>query len=90
MKYLQPTVIDKMNDSRLLAHYRVCRDEVRREDCDLHYYGLSSRQEYMKREYELAFVSHYVAHLRRLLTTRAHVIRKSHTKEGVADWTRKR
>lgn len=73
MLRLNQAVLEKMNDSRLLNHFKKCRDYVRHQSCQIWYYGYSPADD--DAIIALAFDETYVNHLRRMLSTRGHVKR---------------
>lgn len=74
MLRLSREILNKMSDSRLLNHFKKCRDYVRHESVRIWYYGYSPADD--NAIIGLAFDETYVEHLRRLLSLRGHVVRK--------------
>lgn len=75
MQRLSQSILEKMNDSRLLNHFKKCRNQVRRASINIWYYGYSPADE--DALHALAFDEAYVSHLKRMLSTRGHVPRRS-------------
>jgi hypothetical protein len=76
MQYLSEKVIDKMNDARLLLHYRICSKSLRDSEIQIDYYGYDGIRSEDIRILN-GFKSCYVAYLKRILSTRGHVTRKA-------------
>lgn len=74
MMQLEPKVLGKMSDSRLLNHFKACRTYIRNNYRDYHYYGCGLSE---KEKAQLAVEEGYVEMLKVLLSTRKHVPRKA-------------
>jgi len=74
MLKLEPRVLGKLSDARLLKHFRTCQTYIRNNYRDHHYYGCPLNE---KEKIQLAEDEEYVAILKVLLSTRKHVPRKT-------------
>lgn len=73
MLKLEPIMLSKLSDVRLLNHFKACRTYIMNNYRDYHYYGCGLNE---KEKAQLAVDEGYVEILKVLLSTRKHVPRK--------------